>query len=342
MRLMYTTALASALMFAGPALAAGDGDHVKGATGMTAPESSAAQLPGHSADSADLRQSFEGAGFSDWQSADNAEIYRMQSGDGQPVWVLLMPESFQVGSVDSDSELQGEAETGDLAAAPQPPPDSDAAAMSGSGQRGDRADIGETFGQPESGGQADAAEAPEQPEVGEQADIAEAPEQPEMSEQADAAEAPELPEAGEQADIAEAPEQPEAGEQADVAEAPELPEAGDLPEIAGTPGAPEVGESGTAGETQPEGFAAEIPGELRSGFESAGFQQVESVDGANLFRAKTDDGRLAFIIVGDLGAAGSGLDQQQAPGLDQQQPGAAPDIPDITPDNAPTPEGQQQ
>lgn len=329
MRFMFTTALASAVMFAGPALAAGD--KVQSTTGMTAPESSAAQLPGSTADSGKLRQNFESAGFSNWQPADNGEIYRMQSGDGQAVWVVLMPENFQVGSAE-----QGEAgidrQPGDLAESAgsaleqQDLPDASQQAEAGDmPQRGERADIGETFEGAESGQQQDLARGQDQPQPGQDQDIAEAPDLPEPRSEG----------------LAETQDQPGMDGQPDVAEAPELPETGDLPRIAETEGA-DVSEPGIAGETQPEGFAAQIPGELGSDLESAGFQQVQSVDGADLFRAETEDGRLAFIIVGELGGGELGVDQQEAPGLDQQQPGAATDIPDITPGNEPDPAGQPQ
>lgn len=328
MRLMFTTALASAVMFAGPALAAGD--KVQSTTGATAPESSAAQLPGSTGDSGKLRQNFESAGFSNWRPADNAEIYRMQSGDGQPVWVVLMPEGVQVGSAE-----QGEGgidrQPGDLAESPgsaleqQDLPDVSQQAESGDmPQRGERADIGESFEGSEAGQQQqDLAQGQGQPGAGEQPDIAQAPDVPEPRDQG-LAEGQDLPGAGEQPDIAEA-ERPEvAGEEADISQAPD------------------ASEPGIAGETQPEGFAAQIPGELGSDLEGAGFQQVQSVNGADLFRAETEDGRLAFIIVGELGGGELGVDQQEAPGLDQQQPGAAPDIPDITPGNEPDPAGQPQ
>ena len=289
MRLMITTALASAVMFAGPALAGGN--KVEGTTGMTAPETSAAQLPGATGDSSMLRQHFESAGFSDWQPATDAEIFHMQSADGQPVWVLLMPENAQVGSAERGSGFSGQAS--EMAEAPGAgtgelnlTEESQQAEARALPQRGEVAGVGETFNQQaESGGAS-------------------------------------------------------ADEQSEVAEA-ELPETGDLPQMSETQGSA----SGTMGQTQPEGFAAQIPGDIRSGLEQAGFQQVESVDGADLFRARTDDGQLAFIIMGELGGAESG--QEQVPGLDQQEPAAAPGgetaIPEITPGNvpAPTQPGQQ-
>lgn len=303
MRLMFTTALASAVMFAAPAIAAGDKMH--STTGITAPERSAAKLPGASADSGLLRQHFESAGFSEWQPADNAEIFRMQSGDGQPVWVILMPENVEVGSAQSgQSDISGQVNQ----------------MAESRGSALDRQDASGTTQRADSG---------DMPQRGERADVSET-----------------FQGAGEQPDVAEAPETPE--ERPDVAEA-ELPEAGDLPRVPETEGTAEG--RGLTGQTQPEGFAAQIPGELRSGLEEAGFEQVHSVDGADLFHAKTDDGRQAFIIVGELASAGSGLDQQQAPelnqqqvpGLNQQQPGAAPTIPDITPGNVPeTNNGAQQ
>lgn len=325
MRLMFTTALASAVMFAGPALAAGE--KVEGTTGMTAPESSAAQLPGGTADAGMLRQDFESAGFSDWRPADGAEIFRMQSG-GEPVWVLLMPENMQIGAADAgETGISGEADQ--MAEGPldqQDSPDASQQAEAGDmPQRGEQADISETF---------------EGSEVGEQADVAEAPELP------PGPPATEVPQGGQElgsaepsdrmggeAETAEAPELPDSGGQ-DLAEGQDLPGAGEQPDIAA---GPDAGEPGITGETQPEGFAAQIPGELRTDLEDAGFQQVESVEGTDVFRAKTEDGRLAFVIVGDLGGSEFGADQQQAPGLDQQQPGAAPGIPDITPGTAPEP-----
>lgn len=273
MRLMYTTALASAVMFAGPALAAGD--KVEGTTGMTSPEASAAQLPGHGADTTILRQNFAGAGFTDWQAADDAQIFRMQTGDGQPVWVVLMPDGFQVGAAEPGAMEQ---ETGDLAEAP------------GSGL--DRQDL------------------------------------PELSEQAEAGD---MSQRGEQADVSETFE---SAEQPDIAEAPELGEPGEQPAIAEAPG---LGEQGFVGETEPEGFAAQIPGELRSDLEGAGFQQIESIDGAGIFHARTEDGQMAFVIVGELSGAGVGFDGRQPMDMDQPAPGATPDLPQPAPGTGQSP-----
>lgn len=329
MRLMYTTALASAVMFAAPALAAGD--KVESTTGMTQPESSAAQLHGHSADSGVISQNFAGAGFQNWQEARDVQILRMQSGDGQPVWVFLMPDGFQVGAADSQGMESG---SSDLAAAPgssidqQELPDVSEQADAGEmPQRGEEADISETF---EGGEQADVAEGSDLGQAGDQTDMAAGSDLPdvgaEVGGQADIAEAPDVGQDTGQQDLAEVPERHgEAGGQADIAEAPEL------------------GEQGIVGQTEPQGFAAQIPGELQSDLEGAGFQQIESVDGANVFHAETQDGQTAFIIVGDLSGAGLGFGGQQPIDLDRAAPGGAPgatpDLPQPAPGTAP---GQQQ
>jgi hypothetical protein len=183
------------------------------------------------------------------------------------------------------------------------------------------------------------AGAGDMPQRGEQADVAETFD----ADRPDVAEGPELGGEAEQPDIAETPELGEPGEQPDIAEAPELGEPGEQPGIAE---APDLGEQGIVGETEPEGFAAAIPGELRGDLEGAGFHQIESVDGADIFHAKTQDGQTAFIIVGDL--TGFGFDGQQAPGapgLGEQAPGVAPDLPEPSPGATspqPAPGGMQQ
>jgi hypothetical protein len=293
MRLMYTTALASAVMFAGPALAAGD--KVEGTTGMASPEAHAAQLPGQAGqvDAGILEQNFAGAGFSDWRAASDAQIFRMEH-QGQPLWVVLMPDGFEVGGLDIETI---DREPGDLAEAPGDLPDvAEGPEATDMPQRGEQAEVGETF---EDAGQPDVAEAPD---LGEQPDIAEAPD---------------LGEPGE-ADVAETPDIGEPGEQPDIAEAPDL------------------GEPGIVGEAEPEAFAAEIPGELRTDLEGAGFQQIESIDG-QVFHA-TLNGQTAFIIAGDLGEAGFGFDQERLPGEPgQPAPGAAPDMPEPSPGTEPSP-----
>jgi hypothetical protein len=344
MRLMYTTALASAVMFAGPALAAGD--KVEGTTGMASPEAHAAQLPGHGqVDAGILEQNFAGAGFSDWRAASDAQIFRMEH-QGQPVWVVLMPDGFEVGGLDIDTMgpepgdlAEGpdvetmDREPGDLAEAPGASLEQDGLPDVAEGpeatdmpQRGEQADVGETF---EGADQPDIAEAPDLGEPGE-ADIAEAPDMAEPGEQPDIAEAPDLGEPGEP-DVAETPDIGELGEP-DVAETPDIGELGE-PDVAE---APDLGEPGIVGEAEPEAFAAEIPGELRTDLEGAGFQQIESVNG-QVFHA-TLNGQTAFIIAGDLAEAGFGFDQERLPGeTGQPAPGAAPDMPEPSPGTEPSP-----
>ncbi|HEX2255831.1 MAG TPA: hypothetical protein VHG92_03855 [Afifellaceae bacterium] len=326
MRLMYTTALASAVMFAAPALAAGD--KVESTTGMTQPEASAAQLPGHSGDAGTLSRDFSSAGFQNWQEARDFHILRMQSSDGQPVWVVLMSDGFRVGAADSAMQSG----SGDLGGSESSSLDQqnqqDSSEQANAGdmpQRGEQADISETFQGPDGGQQPDVAEAPQ---AGDQQDIQTALDVPQGGRDLGGGE--QGGQMGGQQDLAEVPEQQgEAGGQADIAEAPES------------------GEQGIVGQTEPEGFAAQIPGELRSGLEGAGFQQIESVDGANVYQAETQDGQTAFIIVGDLSSAAS-FGGQQPIDLDRAAPGGAPgaasDLPQSAPGTtAPQPApGQQQ